>query len=170
MKPENVLDGLGTALTPGLTQMGVDLSIHGDEDDALERLGLAEDKARLCLVMESLEMSPEEVEQDAGIAKMTFRALLQTPQGMPEVKAATEITGRLDSNVSLLTLAGWVRTLIQRVIFTEQDDFDNSFGFRFLTQRRYAPDGQRGLRSQELRFMCIISLDMPDGFPLEVPA
>ena len=170
MTPQELLDGFSAVLPAPLAQMGVILSVHEDEDDAHELLCVGPELARLCLLIEDVVLSASEDDQDAGPARITVRALLQSPRDFQLPRAAGEITGGLNGNVSLLTLCSWVRCLIQRVLFPGRDDFDNTFGFRFLTERRYAPANVRGLRSRELRFQCFIGLDLPTGHPLEVPA
>jgi hypothetical protein len=172
MTPEDIINGLVTVLTAPLAQMNVILSPHEDEDDALELLALGPEKARLCLLAGDVAMAAAEVDQESGIARVSIRAIVQTPKDFQIKRAAGEITGSTApvENVSLLRLSTWVRLLIQRVLFTARTDFDNEFGFRFLSDRRYSPDARRGLRSRELTFQCVISLDLPAGHPLEVPA
>lgn len=170
MTPETVLTDLATVLTAPMASMGVTLSVHGHEDDALELLAVGPETARLCLTMDELSMGAGAEDQDCGVARMTFRALLQAPRDFQLTRQAQEVTGGLNDNVSLLTLATWVRTLVQRVQYEGRSDFDNVHGFRFLSQRRYAPDAQRGLRSLEQRYQCIIGLDLPAEHPVTVPA
>jgi hypothetical protein len=164
MTPELLLSDLGVMLSEPLKEMGVTLSIHGHEDDAMELLAVGPEQARLCLTMEDLTVGPGAQDQDCGVARMTFRALLQAPRDYQLSKQAQEVAGGgINGNVSLLTLATWVRTLMQRVLWDGRTDVDNVHGIRFLSQRRYAPDAQRGLRSLDLRFAVVIALDLPSA-------
>ncbi len=167
MTPELLLTGLESVLAPKAAEMGVTLSIHGHDDDAFELLANGPEQARLCLTIDDISMAAGAEDQDAGIARITLRALLQAPRDFQLTRQAQEVTGGLNGNVSLLELATWCRMLITRVLWPSNPDFDNVHGIRFLAQRRFAPDSQRGLRSLELRFVTIAGLDMPDQHPLE---
>lgn len=168
MNAYDLLNGLAEVLPAPLVPMQVTLSIHEDEADAHELLGVGPENGRLCLWVEDEVMSAGEDDQDAGLARVTLRALLQTAKDFSLPRGAGLISGGTGGNVPLLVLCGWVRCLIQRVLF-ERDDFDNSFGLRYLGSRLYTGPKLDGVRCREMRFQCVMGLDVPvSGNPLIV--
>lgn len=167
MTPEDLLLGMEKLLTAPLEERGVTLSLHGDPEDEHERLGLAPDRARLVLIMDDIVMAAGEDDQEAGVARVTLRAVLQTQMEFQLRKGAGETTERVRGQISTLALSTQVRGLITRVLFPNRLEFDNQFGIRFLSDRRFQPDEARSLRSREHRYQCIMGLDMPAGAALE---
>jgi hypothetical protein len=169
MTPEDLLLGMESVLTAPLCDRGVSLSLNGDVEDDHEQLGIRPDKSRLVLILEDATMGAGEDDQETGMTRVAIRAVLQTAMDFQIRKGAGETKERARGQVSTLALSTQVRLLISRVLFPKRTDFDNIFGFRFLSDRRYQADEARNLRSRELRFQCVIALDMPaSGNPLNV--
>lgn len=162
MNADDLLLALETTLTEPLRDRGLELSILGTEEDALELLCLDAVSGRVVLIAGEIMLGDDGDSQASGAAEVTLRFLIQIPRGMEFRPGDVLYKARERNAPPLLVLTKELRGLVARCLAPARTDFDNQFGFRFQADRPYAPQGELGLRAREVTFRVTVALDMPN--------